>query len=47
MGTYAPPPPPQGWSTYINYLEFFCMGYLPVLPIFKCIKSFIYIRMDS
>ena len=26
------PLPPWGWSSYINYLEFFCMGDLSIIP---------------
>ena len=37
---------PSGWSSYINYLKFFCMGDLSLLSYYLFNQSFIYINMD-
>lgn len=36
----------EGGISYIIYLEFFFMGYLPILPTCLVIESFIHVRMD-
>ena len=44
MGSYTSPP--WGWIIYLNYLEFFFLGDLSILP-HLFVQSFIYINMDS
>lgn len=45
VGNYVPPP--WGQMMYINYLEFFCIKDLPLLPHLFMVHSFIFLCMDS